>query len=73
MDFTRRALVAAAAATPALTAGDATASPPEAARLPTELPARSAFADMPFVYLDTGATHPMPLAAEAALSDYLAY
>ncbi|WP_375268192.1 aminotransferase class V-fold PLP-dependent enzyme [Phenylobacterium sp.] len=73
MDFTRRALVAAAAATPALGAGAAraeTASPPP---LPTELPARPAFAEMPFVYLDSGATHPMPLAAKAALSDYLAY
>ena len=73
MKFTRRALVAAAAATPALTAGAAKASAVEPAPLPTVLPARSAFADMPFAYLDSGATHPMPLAAEAALSDYLAY
>ncbi|WP_333586568.1 aminotransferase class V-fold PLP-dependent enzyme, partial [Phenylobacterium sp.] len=37
------------------------------------LPARGAFADMGVTYLDAGSTHPMPLAAQAALSDYLAY
>ncbi|MBS0359874.1 MAG: aminotransferase class V-fold PLP-dependent enzyme [Proteobacteria bacterium] len=28
---------------------------------------------MPYVYLDSGSTHPMPLGAQKALSDYLAY
>ncbi|MBL8770445.1 MAG: aminotransferase class V-fold PLP-dependent enzyme [Phenylobacterium sp.] len=63
MKFTRRALVAAAAATPGLAA----AAPPAA------LPARSAFAKMPYVYLDSGSTHPMPLGARAALEEYLRF
>ena len=67
MTFTRRALVAAAAATPSLA---------RAATAPTTrpaLPAKSAFAAMPFTYLDAGSTHPMPLGAKAALEEYLRY
>lgn len=76
MKFTRRALVAAAAATPGLaqaattTAGASAALP---AAPPSALPARAAFAKMPYVYLDSGSTHPMPLGAKAALEEYLRY
>lgn len=69
MTFTRRALIAATAAAPAA-AHAATASPAGGS---TALPARSAFAPMPYVYLDSGSTHPMPLGAKAALEDYLRY
>ncbi|MBJ7413351.1 MAG: aminotransferase class V-fold PLP-dependent enzyme [Phenylobacterium sp.] len=68
MKFTRRALVAAAAAAPGL----AQAAPAPAGGAGA-LPARSAFARMPFVYLDSGSTHPMPLGARAALEEYLRY
>ncbi|WP_068876011.1 MULTISPECIES: aminotransferase class V-fold PLP-dependent enzyme [unclassified Phenylobacterium] len=68
MKFTRRALVAAAAAAPGL--AQASPAPPAGAGA---LPARSAFARMPFVYLDSGSTHPMPLGAKAALEEYLRY
>src|SRR4051812_26832491 len=66
MKLTRRALVAAASAAPAIaaTAAQAQAAP---------LPAKAAFAKMPFTYLDAGSTHPMPLAAKAALEEYLRY
>jgi len=65
MKLTRRALVTAAAAAPGLAeAAQATAG---------ALPARSAFARMPYVYLDSGSTHPMPLGARAALEEYLRY
>ena len=64
MKFTRRALVGAAAATPALAA---------AAKAGAALPAKAAFAQMPYVYLDSGSTHPMPLGARAALEEYLRY
>jgi selenocysteine lyase/cysteine desulfurase len=37
------------------------------------LPARAAFAQMPYVYLDSGSTHPMPLGARTALEEYLRY
>jgi selenocysteine lyase/cysteine desulfurase len=67
MTFTRRALVAAAAATPGL------AQAAQAAGASDALPARSAFAKMPYVYLDSGSTHPMPLGAKAALEEYLRY
>ncbi|MEW5686987.1 MAG: aminotransferase class V-fold PLP-dependent enzyme [Pseudomonadota bacterium] len=67
MEFTRRTLVAGAAATPALAhAAEAAASSPA-------LPAKAAFAKMPYVYLDAGSTHPMPLGARAALEEYLRY
>ncbi|WP_205854125.1 aminotransferase class V-fold PLP-dependent enzyme [Phenylobacterium kunshanense] len=62
MEFTRRALVAGAAAAPAL-----------AHAAEQALPAKAAFAKMPYVYLDSGSTHPMPLGARAALEEYLRY
>src|SRR5436190_9418739 len=69
MKFTRRALVAAAASAPALAQGlPAIAQAPGAA-----LPAKAAFAKMPYVYLDSGSTHPMPLGARGALKEYLRY
>lgn len=61
--LTRRALVAAATAGGALAQGSAAAA----------LPAKAAFAKMPFTYLDSGSTHPMPLGARAALEEYLRY
>ena len=72
MSFTRRALVTAAAAAPVL-ASTAQASAQAAAVAAPALPVKSLFAKMPYVYLDSGSTHPMPLGAQAALSDYLAY
>lgn len=66
--LTRRALVAATAAGGALAPAAGLAAP-NAARLP----AKAAFAAMPFTYLDAGATHPMPLGARAALEEYLRY
>lgn len=73
MRLTRRALVA-AAATPSLASAAPGATPVAAppARTPM-LPAREAFARMPYVYLDSGSTHPMPLGARAALETYLRY
>ena len=68
MKFTRRALVAGAAAAPALAQVAAAQTPPGLA-----LPAKAAFAKMPYVYLDSGSTHPMPLGARAALEEYLRY
>ena len=67
MSFTRRALVTAAAAAPVL-AGAA-----KAATATPALPAKSAFAKMPYAYLDSGSTHPMPLGARTALEEYLRY
>ena len=72
MKFTRRGLVAAAVATPSL-ARAADAAPAAPAAPSTALPARSAFAKMPYVYLDSGSTHPMPLGAKAALEEYLRF
>ena len=63
MKFTRRTLVAGAAVSPALAHAAGGAA----------LPAKSAFAKMPYVYLDAGSTHPMPLGARAALEEYLRY
>jgi selenocysteine lyase/cysteine desulfurase len=68
MSFTRRALVTAAAAAPVL----AEAVKAEA-QAPPALPAKALFAPMPYAYLDSGSTHPMPLGAEAALKDYLRF
>ena len=65
--LTRRALVAAAAA------GSAATSAGSGAKAASPLPAKSAFAKMPFTYLDAGSTHPMPLGARAALEEYLRY
>ncbi|MGZ6048237.1 MAG: aminotransferase class V-fold PLP-dependent enzyme [Phenylobacterium sp.] len=71
MSFTRRARVTAAAAAPVLaSAAQAAAQTPAPA---PSLPARSLFAKMPYAYLDSGSTHPMPLGAQKALTDYLAY
>ena len=68
MTFTRRALVAAAAAPGLAEAAQACSAGASAA-----LPAKSAFARMPYVYLDSGSTHPMPLGAKAALEEYLRF
>jgi selenocysteine lyase/cysteine desulfurase len=56
------------AASPA--AGTTPANFPTAA---ARLPAKSAFAAMPFVYLDGGSMHPTSLGAKAALEEYLRY
>jgi len=70
MRLTRRGLVAAAAAAPVLAQPDgASATPSKTAALP----AQAAFAQMPYVYLDSGSTHPMPLGARAALEEYLRF
>jgi selenocysteine lyase/cysteine desulfurase len=45
------------------------AAPPAA----TTLPAKSAFAAMPFTYLDSGSIHPMSRGAKAAIQEYLLY
>jgi selenocysteine lyase/cysteine desulfurase len=66
MKLTRRAVMAAASASPALARAATAAEAPA-------LPAKSAFAKMPFTYLDAGSTHPMPLGAKAALEEYLRY
>jgi selenocysteine lyase/cysteine desulfurase len=70
MRFTRRALIAAAGAAPA-----ASLARPAVAKggTPNALPAKAAFAAMPVTYLDSGATHPMPLGARTALEAYLRY
>src|SRR5262245_59896317 len=72
MKVTRREVIATAAATPLLAAASA---PALAASAPpaTKLPAKALFASMPFTYLDSGSTHPMPLGAKAALEEYLRY
>jgi selenocysteine lyase/cysteine desulfurase len=69
MSFTRRALVTAAAAAPVIAGAAKAATAP----LAPSLPAKSAFAKMPYVYLDSGSTHPMPLGARTALEEYLRY
>lgn len=74
MKFTRRALMAAAAVSPGLAqAAPALAGATSAALPAPSLPATAAFAKMPYVYLDSGSTHPMPLGARAALEEYLRY
>jgi selenocysteine lyase/cysteine desulfurase len=65
MPLTRRALVALAASAPTLAKAGEASTP--------SLPAKSAFAEMPYVYLDSGSTHPMPLGARRALEEYLRY
>src|SRR4051812_45235817 len=72
MKFTRRALVAGAAVAPAAFATPASAQAPPA-KPGLALPAKAAFAQMPYVYLDSGSTHPMPLGARTALEEYLRY
>lgn len=67
MQLSRRDLVIGAAVTPvAARAGEGTVAP-------AALPTKAAFAKMPYVYLDSGSTHPMPLGAKAALEEYLRY
>jgi len=74
MKFTRRALMAAAAVSPGLAQAAPAPTGATSAALPApSLPARAAFAKMPYVYLDAGSTHPMPLGAKAALEEYLRY
>lgn len=72
MKLTRRALVAAAATGGALAQATPGATQALAAS-PPQLPAKDAFAHMPFTYLDAGSTHPMPLGARTALEEYLRY
>ncbi|MDQ1155514.1 aminotransferase class V-fold PLP-dependent enzyme [Brevundimonas sp. SORGH_AS_0993] len=73
MHFTRRALIAAAAVGPATGLAQPVVAREAGGEPPLTLPARAAFATMPMTYLDSGATHPMPLGARAALEDYLRY
>lgn len=68
MNLTRRAVLAGAAALPAISKGAAATTV-----VPPALPAKSAFARMPVTYLDAGSTHPMSLGAKAALEEYLRY
>lgn len=73
MRFTRRSLIAAAAVSPTVGLASQTMAQEVRSEPPLTLPARAAFAAMPVTYLDSGATHPMPLDARAALEDYLRY
>lgn len=75
MSFTRRALVAAAAVAPALASAvqASTASAAASDAGAPALPAKALFAKMPYAYLDSGSTHPMPLGARTALEEYLRY
>ncbi|MBM0108135.1 aminotransferase class V-fold PLP-dependent enzyme [Steroidobacter sp. S1-65] len=68
MNLTRRAVLAGAAALPAISK---VAAAEKVA--PAALPAKAAFARMPMTYLDAGSTHPMSLGAKAALEEYLRY
>src|SRR5580693_4009456 len=70
MSFTRRALVTAVAAAPVIASAVQAAAQTAAA---PSLPVKALFAKMPYAYLDSGSTHPMPLGAQKALTDYLAY
>lgn len=69
MTLTRRELLLTAAAAPAIAVVPAVAG----AVAPLSLPAKAAFATMPYTYLDSGSTHPMSLGAQAALQEYLVY
>src|ERR1700722_8261360 len=81
MSLTRRQLLLAAAVTPAATAAHSAAARapslssvlPATAAASLSLPAKTAFAPMPFTYLDSGSMHPMSLVAKAALQEYLTY
>ena len=68
MNLTRRAVLAGAAALPAVSKVAAAETV-----VPAALPAKAAFARMPMTYLDAGSTHPMSLGAKAALEEYLRY
>jgi selenocysteine lyase/cysteine desulfurase len=67
MTLTRRELLLAAAAGPALAHGSLLRADPAQPRLP----ARAEFAPMDLTWLDSGSTHPMSLGARAALEEYL--
>jgi selenocysteine lyase/cysteine desulfurase len=68
MKLTRRELMLAAAATPALLRpAPALSGEPAVPRLP----AKAEFAPMAVTWLDAGSTHPMSLGAKAALEEYL--
>jgi selenocysteine lyase/cysteine desulfurase len=71
MSLTRRAVLAGAAALPALSTIASAAEP--APSTGPSLPAKAAFARMPMTYLDSGSTHPMSLGAKAALEEYLRF
>lgn len=73
MRFTRRSLIAAAAVSPTVGLASQTTAQEVRSEPSLDLPARGAFATMPVTYLDSGATHPMPLGARTALEDYLRY
>lgn len=72
--LTRRGCFAVAAAAPvAINSASAGAtSQSENFSEITSLPAKTAFAKMPFAYLDSGSTHPTPLGARAAVEAYIA-
>src|SRR3990167_1280756 len=67
MKLSRRDLVMGAAAAPTVADAAGRSAPGP------DLPAKAAFARMPYVYLDAGSTHPMPLGAKTALEEYLRY
>ncbi len=71
MSLTRRAVLAGAAALPALSRLRAPLSRRRCRSV--SLPAKAAFARMPMTYLDSGSTHPMSLGAKAALEEYLRF
>src|SRR5688500_4852025 len=71
MNLTRRAVLAGAAALPALS--HIASGADTAAITSATLPAKSAFARMPMTYLASGSTHPMSLGAKAALEEYLRF
>ena len=73
MSFTRRALIAGAAAAPVLASAATKAGASPSSPIAPALPAKAAFAKMPYAYLDSGSTHPMPLGARTALEEYLRY
>ena len=76
MKMTRRRLMAASVAAPVVAPSLVAAAAPavkSATPGPIKLPAKADFAVMPVAYLDSGATHPMPLGAKAALEEYLRY
>lgn len=69
MNLTRRALLIAAGASPVI--AKTVAKPAASADAATLLPAKHDFAPMPLTFLDSGSSHPMSLAAKAALEEYL--
>jgi selenocysteine lyase/cysteine desulfurase len=65
MQMTRRAILAASAATPALSLST------RAAMSASTLPASNAFPNMPISYFDASSIHPLPLGAKAARNQQL--